>query len=60
MLKGVIIFDYVNTKINLADNFTKVVPRNFMYYSSIKLGYVQFTPMRETQFNAWLTSGIMF
>ena len=36
--KGVVTFDYVNAKFNLADNFTKALPRNSIDYASIGIG----------------------
>lgn len=36
--KWVLTFDYVNTKINLADNFTKVLPSNSIDYAKIGIG----------------------
>ena len=60
--KGVVTFDYVNTKFNLVDNFTKVLPSNSIDYASIGIGLCPINTNEGTQSNARLTlsiSGLM-
>ena len=55
--KGVITFDCVNTKFNLADNFKKVLPRNSIDYASIGIELCPINTNDRTQTNALLTAG---
>ena len=57
--KWVIIFDYVNTKMNLEDNFTKVLPRNSIDYTSIGIGLRPINTNEGTQSNAQLALSLM-
>lgn len=56
--KGVVTFDYVNTKFNLADNFTKALPRNSIDYASIGIGLCPINTNEGTQSNARLTPSL--
>ena len=56
--KGVITFDYVNTKFNLADNFTKVLPSHSINYASIGIRIRSINTNEGTQSNAWLAPGL--
>ena len=41
IINGVITFDYVNTKFNVADSFTKAMSRDSIEQGSIELGLCQ-------------------
>ena len=56
--KGVVTFDYVNTKFNLADKFTKALPRNSIDYASTGIGLCPINTNEGTQSNARLTPGL--
>ena len=58
IIKGVIKFDYVNAKFNLADNFTKSLPRNSIDYASIGIGLCPINTDAGTQSNSRLTLGL--
>ena len=56
--KGVITFDYVNTKFNLVDNFTKALPRNSIDYASTRIVLCPSNTNEGIQSNAQLTPGL--
>ena len=57
--KGVITFEYVNTKMNLTDNFTKLLPRNPIDHASTEIGLHPIKTNEGSQSNARLTPSHM-